>query len=1003
VSSYSRIFHHITVEEVKRSERDRNLLEKLEEFKEEEIIEPVKHIDWRKDVGEEKIEENMETTGFMNIIYPSMADTNIQTLANGEEASYSTTTFGNGNTCAPYGDAGSTPSASSLNANGTGTGDGGDTGNFDVGAGYAFIPLGAYGGDDNDGQLNLAPVDAREYDTIVVQAQVGDGTNGGRAPTDSYLDDPNEIGFGGLMVSYYLPQMDNTDANTDSWSLDSYIEKYEPGYSRETDPDYTDNILPLWRDALPEGISQLREYSILIPPWAQKENVTFNVYGIGPLVEGTGIGGDIAVKNVYFRRLQPVSVVASLDSPAASAFIHDGAMSSWKGSREKKRRELARQMKQSNIYLEKKFGPGFPGTGALPPGENQHGSRSWREAQRKDNPNFPRGMESRADHADSVKDHRGEPLFPEGYRTWYTRTGGRAAPGSHDSYRMQMVGRTPGVKYTTRKQSISTAPRSRTAADIKRDFAAGKHIPDPRHREKYVKATQEKQRQAQYQRSLTKWKSDVGQWEKKTGMVYDYETGTAKSAKPSPSVDKGYKVSQKGGGFIQNLSSGERVQLGQSGIDAGEIEKVIDNGLPPEEMEVLKQKGVPDEVLRKAENAALTKATGVDLSTADLSSPSVLNKAVTGLKNFWTDLSQWKANIKLPTAEYSANIAKSILMNRPITVKQSDIPARDIRQLMKNLGNSYTVTTSEQPYADENIYYKNGKAHSNIGPNGEKAYYQKDQTRAVGSGGIGGYGNPLAAAGQAQSQLVIPRDGSEPYYLYTDHAYHNTTSDDPGEVPDPIKTELSRLTHIISDRFHGRDPSKGKMSQSALASFVGVSIPQRQPDALTPNTGGMKGYSPNIRGDVKTQIRIPYSKMDADMKKKVDLEREYYAKVTSGQIKGRHIDSYTGAPTEERNPQKGEPLSEKKSSLKSPNQFFNPADIKPEYPDEPPPELTKRGYHPDLEAGEKVSNRYNKLDPISARSMPKTGNPHIDRKVAQAAGKKKLRSPKEMREGLTVA
>ena len=96
--------------------------------------------------------------------------------------------------------------------------------------------------------------------------------------------------------------------------------------------------------------------------------------------------------------------------------------------------------------------------------------------------------------------------------------------------------------------------------------------------------------------------------------------------------------------------------------------------------------------------------------------------------------------------------------------------------------------------------------------------------------------------------------------------------------------------------------------------------------------------------------------------------------------------------------------------LKKPKEFFNPADIKPEYPDESPPELTKRGYHPDLEAGEKVSKRYNKLDPISARSMPKTGNPHIDRKVAQAAKKpkdatekKRLRSPKEMREGLTVA
>ena len=133
VSSYSRIFHHITVEDVKRNKRERNVLEKIEEFKEEEIIEPLKHVDWREDIGDGKLEENMVTTALMNVVYPSMGEENLQTLANAEEASYSTTTYGNGDTAAPYGNAGSTPSGSSLNANGTGTGDGGGTGNFKVG------------------------------------------------------------------------------------------------------------------------------------------------------------------------------------------------------------------------------------------------------------------------------------------------------------------------------------------------------------------------------------------------------------------------------------------------------------------------------------------------------------------------------------------------------------------------------------------------------------------------------------------------------------------------------------------------------------------------------------------------------------------------------------------------------------------------------------------------------------------------------------------------------
>ena len=52
MSSYSRIFHHITVEDVKRNKRERNVLEKIEEFKEEEIIEPVKHVDWRSELKE---------------------------------------------------------------------------------------------------------------------------------------------------------------------------------------------------------------------------------------------------------------------------------------------------------------------------------------------------------------------------------------------------------------------------------------------------------------------------------------------------------------------------------------------------------------------------------------------------------------------------------------------------------------------------------------------------------------------------------------------------------------------------------------------------------------------------------------------------------------------------------------------------------------------------------------------------------------------------------------
>ena len=78
----------------------------------------------------------------------------------------------------------------------------------------------------------------------------------------------------------------------------------------------------------------------------------------------------------------------------------------------------------------------------------------------------------------------------------------------------------------------------------------------------------------------------------------------------------------------------------------------------------------------------------------------------------------------------------------------------------------------------------------------------------------------------------------------------------------------------------------------------------------------------------------------------------------------------------------------KQGKLKSPSEFFKRADVKPVYPDTPPPEMVQ-GRHPDWWDGEKVSQRYNRLDPSSAKAMPNTGNPKIDAKIAKAKNKPK--------------
>ena len=81
--------------------------------------------------------------------------------------------------------------------------------------------------------------------------------------------------------------------------------------------------------------------------------------------------------------------------------------------------------------------------------------------------------------------------------------------------------------------------------------------------------------------------------------------------------------------------------------------------------------------------------------------------------------------------------------------------------------------------------------------------------------------------------------------------------------------------------------------------------------------------------------------------------------------------------------------------LKSPEEVLNKIpgyyDKKPAplgFPVEPPPEMVN-GMHPDLVDGKKVADRFNRLDPESAKAMPLTGNPHIDKKVRAARKKPK--------------
>ncbi len=147
------------------------------------------------------------------------------------------------------------------------------------------------------------------------------------------------------------------------------------------------------------------------------------------------------------------------------------------------------------------------------------------------------------------------------------------------------------------------------------------------------------------------------------------------------------------------------------------------------------------------------------------------------------------------------------------------------------------------------------------------------------------------------------------------------------------------------------------------------------PKTLTRATDAVSKAPSGFKNDVAIEIVVQGKKI---MVKAADILKNKGFQVNSYEPQGDSLmDNYE--PKAKHN----DKVAKVTGRLKSVSDFLNHPDVKPVFPKDPPPEMIN-GRHPDLVDGEKVSNRYNRLDPISAKAMPKTGNPNIDAKVAKA-------------------
>ena len=159
-----------------------------------------------------------------------------------------------------------------------------------------------------------------------------------------------------------------------------------------------------------------------------------------------------------------------------------------------------------------------------------------------------------------------------------------------------------------------------------------------------------------------------------------------------------------------------------------------------------------------------------------------------------------------PYNNYAPDIAGSIAANEVRTYENDDIPQVQKDKLIKNMnwtdiGGNIPITSEPTNYSDDNFYVnEKGEVTPHSGDSKEK---YPPNTREHQGGTTKYRGNPLGNAGQYHFELVVPKDGGEPYFNYEDHAYYNPNSTDKSEVPKRIQKLFAKISQATGKQLPG--------------------------------------------------------------------------------------------------------------------------------------------------------------------------------------------------------
>ena len=304
MNRYSRVFHHISLDDVKRNrlkaeDNRKSFLESVRKAREflRDLNSPY-YSNWRNS----SLKEDMTTGSVFFTTFPGTGEANLETIDANDASAY---------TAAGGQDA---LNGTSIKASGSGSG---SDGGFDLGQSYL-----AFDGTANSRHAILDPIDSTKFDTLVINAIVGNDSNGG--------EDPDEAGE--ELRLYYLEPDGNSFKSI----------SVNPAGTQVLSAN-ADVIIDLGA-----GSGALQQFSISLPSHARGTGFTYMLYQLS----NSGQEFDhYGITSIKYQRRNPISLLVSLDSPEATSMIRDGGNLT---PAEKKKR-LEDMLAASDEYMDTMF------------------------------------------------------------------------------------------------------------------------------------------------------------------------------------------------------------------------------------------------------------------------------------------------------------------------------------------------------------------------------------------------------------------------------------------------------------------------------------------------------------------------------------------------------------------------------------------------------------------------------------------------------------------------